>query len=210
MAHLASGPSPAPRRPSTTTQRALSPFLTERRSCSWSGSFAVRSPASSPPTSSSDVSSPRSDRRSSRTEGGRGRKSLRRRLLFRPLWTKGLVDAVEVSREKQQQQQQQKKRLSQQPAFLDGSRRGTFQNRTKQNKPVQPDSQTARQTDRYCAARRARASVSSQSRSQTPLQDALGLSVTHYHRYAASISTPQICAGGSVGGLRLTRISALV
>ncbi|KAJ9192037.1 hypothetical protein DTO021D3_7847 [Paecilomyces variotii] len=38
MAHLASGPSPASRRPSSTTQRAPSPFLTERRS------YAPRAP----------------------------------------------------------------------------------------------------------------------------------------------------------------------
>ncbi|KAJ9206603.1 hypothetical protein DTO164E3_844 [Paecilomyces variotii] len=125
MAHLASGPSPASRRPSSTTQRAPSPFLTERRS------YAPRAPE-------------------------RGRGSL-------------------------EEEKEEEEAAASEPAtsLFDGSRRGTFQNRTKQNK-ANPASQPDGQTDTALPIE-AELLFSSPSLSQAPLQDALlGLSVTHY------------------------------
>ncbi|KAJ9283533.1 hypothetical protein DTO021C3_8893 [Paecilomyces variotii] len=153
MAHLASGPSPASRRPSATTQRAPSPFLTERRSCSWPGSFAtLLAHLNEAEEVSLDGQPPAQDEGLSLT-------------------------AVEVSRKKKKKKQQ---RLSQQPVFSTGPVVGRSRTGRNKTRPTQPASQTDRQTDTALPIE-AELLFSSPSLSQAPLQDALlGLSVTHY------------------------------
>ncbi|KAJ9305411.1 hypothetical protein DTO217A2_5051 [Paecilomyces variotii] len=125
MAHLASGPSPASRRPSATTQRAPSPFLTERRSCSWPGSFAtLLAHLNEAEEVSLDGQPPAQDEGLSLT-------------------------AVEVSRKKKKKKQQ---RLSQQPVFSTGPVVGRSRTGRNKTRPTQPASQTDRQTLR-CPSR---------------------------------------------------------
>ncbi|KAJ9219425.1 hypothetical protein DTO207G8_5404 [Paecilomyces variotii] len=127
MAHLASGPSPASRRPSATTQRAPSPVpdRTTILFLAWLVRYAPRAP-----------------------ERGRGSES--RRTTARS-GRRAFVDAVEVSRKKKKKKQQQQ-RLSQQPVFSTGPVVGRSRTGRNKTRPTQPASQTDRQTLR-CPSR---------------------------------------------------------
>ncbi|KAJ9213225.1 hypothetical protein DTO166G4_5218 [Paecilomyces variotii] len=105
----------------------------------------------------------------------RGRGSESRRTTARS-GRRAFVDAVEVSRKKKKKKQQ---RLSQQPVFSTGPVVGRSRTGRNKTRPTQPASQTDRQTDTALPIE-AELLFSSPSLSQAPLQDALGLSVTHY------------------------------